>query len=95
MHLYYVRSGQRKGIDIRSEASKRLPILHRKKLEKMFGYATKTSYVCPNYRKLMKNYPKIKKSHNIAKKKLINIILLMIFFTIFKKKSTKCKQTTL
>lgn len=69
LHLYCVRSGQRKRIDIKSEASKGLPILHRKKLEKMFQYATKTSYVRPNYRKLMKNYLEIKNNViNIAKK---------------------------
>jgi hypothetical protein len=79
LHFYCVRSGQRKGRDIKSEASKGLLILHRRKLEKMFGYAAKTSYVCPNYRKLMKNYPKIKNNVTILQKKLINIILLMIF----------------
>lgn len=79
LHLYCVRSGQRKGIDVKSEACKRLLILHKKKLGKMFGYAIETNYVCPNYKKLMKNYPKIKNNVTILQKKLINIILLMIF----------------
>lgn len=54
-----------------------------------------TSYICPNYKKLMKNYPKIKNNVTILQKKTHKHHSFDDFFMILKKKSTKYKQSSL